>query len=221
MTASRLAEMTYVSSRERDDGYQRLLDRKRAESIQRYIEAGNILPNNIVINFNDPDQVSYDEGGRMLTIPTSPRSAWVIDGQHRLFGAALLRELVTGYHIAETYEFTVSAFVGLDKVQQAKIFIDINSYQEGVSKSLLYDLMEMFEFDDDLQSDFYIVRASDVVRRLNQNPESPFYQRISMTKDRIRGMISQATFVDALMPHLERGGILSHSGPYQFSLEKQ
>jgi len=221
MTATQLAGIAYVSSREKGDGYQRLLDRKRADAIKRYIEVGNVLPNNVIINFDDPSNVSYDENTRTLEISNTPRSAWVIDGQHRLFGAALLSQFLFTQEIADTYQFTVSAFVGLSKVQQAKIFIDINSYQQGVNKSLLYDLMEMFDDDQDLQVDLYVVRASDIVKRLNKNPESPFHQRISMTRDRIRGMVSQVTFVDALLPHLERGGILSHTGPYNFSLEEQ
>ncbi|NJL22971.1 MAG: DGQHR domain-containing protein [Leptolyngbyaceae cyanobacterium SM1_3_5] len=139
LTAGQLAEISFVSRREGKDGYQRLLDRRRAEAIKRYIEAGGTLPNNLVLNFNDSEQVSYDEEARLLTIPCIARSAWVIDGQHRLFGADLLRGLLLTHHLAETYEFLVSAFVGLELVQQAKIFVDINSYQEGVSKSLLYD----------------------------------------------------------------------------------
>lgn len=221
LTAEQLAEISYVSKRDGNEGYQRLLDRKRAESIKRYIEAGGTLPNNIILNFNEPDKVSYQQETKMLTIPFAPRSAWVIDGQHRLFGADLLRELLLTHHLASTYEFLVSAFVGLEIVQQAKIFVDINSYQEGVNKSLLYDLMNLFEVDDDKQEAFYISRASDIIRRLNKDPESPFYERISLTKDRIRGFVSQAAFVDALRPHLEKGGILSHTNEYEFTLEEQ
>jgi DGQHR domain-containing protein len=221
LTAEQLAEISYVSRREGKDGYQRLLNRNRAEAIKRYIEAGGTLPTNIILNFNDSDQVCYNEKTRMLTIPFLPRSAWVIDGQHRLYGADMLKELLLTNHLARTYEFLVSAFVGLDLVQQAKIFVDINSYQEGVSKSLLYDLMNIFDVENDNNESFYISRASDIINRLNQDPESPFFDRISLTKDRVRGAISQATFVDSLKSHLEKGGILSHTNEYQFTLEQQ
>ncbi len=221
LTAEQLAEISYVSRRESKDGYQRLLNRKRAESIKRYIEAGGTLPTNIILNFNDSKQVFFDEGTRMITIPFLQRSAWVIDGQHRLFGADLLRELLLTNHLASSYEFLISAFVGLELVEQAKIFVDINSYQEGVSKSLLYDLINLFDVEDDTKESFYISRASDIISRLHEDPESPFFDRVSLTRDRVRGLISQAAFVDALRPHLEKGGILSHTNEYQFTLEEQ
>ncbi len=222
LTAEQLTKISFVSHREGKDGYQRLLNRKRAEAIKRYIEFGGTLPNNLVLNFNDSKEVVYDEKTRMLTIPFVTRSAWIIDGQHRLFGAALLSQLLLDTnHLAKTYEFLVSAFVGLELVQQAKIFVDINSYQEGVSKSLLYDLMNLFEVEDENQDSFYISRASDIVRRLNEDPESPFYNRISLTRDRIHGVISQAAFVDAIKIHLHKGGVLSHTNEYQFTLEDQ
>lgn len=221
LTAKQLAKISYVSRREGKDGYQRLLNRKRAEAIKRYIEAGGTLPTNIILNFNDSNQVFFDEEKRIITIPFLQRSAWVIDGQHRLYGADLLSEFLLTSHLANNYEFLVSAFVGLDLVDQAKIFVDINSYQEGVSKSLLYDLMNLFEVEDDTKESFYISRASDIISRLNEDPESPFFNRVSLTRDRVRGLISQAAFVDALRPHLEKGGTLSHSNEYQFTLEEQ
>jgi DNA sulfur modification protein DndB len=221
LTAEQLAQISYVSSREGKDGYQRLLNPKRAEAIKRYIELGNTLPNNIILNFNNPDGVNFDKQTRILTIPYIPKSAWVIDGQHRLYGADLLKNLLFTNHLARTYEFLVSAFVGLNVTDQAKIFVDINSYQEGVNKSLLYDLMNFFETEDDNQEAFYISRASDIVNRLNSDPESPFYQKISLTKDRISKMISQASFVDAIIIHLDKGGIISHTNEYQLSLEEQ
>lgn len=221
LTAEQLAQISYVSSRQGKDGYQRLLNPKRAEAIKRYIEAGNTLPNNIILNFNNNENLQYNESTKMLTIPFVPKSAWVIDGQHRLYGADLLKDILLTNHLARTYEFLVSAFVGLDVTNQAKIFVDINSYQEGVNKSLLYDLMNLFEIEDDNQESFYISRASDIVNRLNSDPESPFFQKVSLTKDRIANMISQASFVDAIIIHINKGGVLSHTNEYQFSLEEQ
>jgi len=221
LTAEQLAEISFVSKREGKEGYQRLLDKKRGEAIKRYIESGGTLPNNLVLNFTEVNQLSFDEKTSLLTIPLVPMSAWVIDGQHRLFGADLLKDSLLTNHLAKNYEFLISAFVGLELVQQAKMFIDINSYQEGVSKSLLYDLMNLFNEEDDNKELFYISRASDIVNKLNEDVESPFYKRISLTRDRIQNMISQATFVDAIKTHLVRGGVLSHTNEYEFSLEQQ
>jgi DNA sulfur modification protein DndB len=218
LTAEQLVEISYVSRREGEDGYQRLLDLKRAQAIKKYIEAGQTLPNNIILNFNDSTQVSYSDEQRTIKIPFIPKSAWIIDGQHRLYGADILKGLASENNLAKNYQFLVSAFVGLRIIDQAKIFLDINSYQKGVSKSLLYDLTDIMGADEEY---FYINRASDIIRRLNEDPESPFYNKISLIENRVRDYISLSTFVDALTPHIETGGVLSHTNEYKFTLEKQ
>jgi DNA sulfur modification protein DndB len=213
LTAEQLIKITFVSRREGEDGYQRLLNSKRAESIRKYIELGRVLPNNIILNFDDPKQISYNNERGLITIPFIPKSAWVIDGQHRLYGASLLKDT----ELAKNYQFLVSAFVGLDITEQAKMFLDINSHQEGVSKSLLYDLMNMIGDEEH----FYISRASDIVHKLRDDPESPFYERISLITNREYNSISQSTFVDALKPLIEPGGVISHKNEYEFTLETQ
>ena len=106
LSASQLAHICFVSRRENHEGYQRFLDAKRAESIKRYIEAGGRLPNNIIVNFHQPEKVLYDVDTKSLVIPYESQSAWIIDGQHRLFGAVLLNQSVLTHHLSQSYEFS-------------------------------------------------------------------------------------------------------------------
>jgi DGQHR domain-containing protein len=225
LSVAQLAEICYVARRKEgvttNASYQRLLDTKRATAISKYIEAGGTLPTNIIVNFNSKQQIIYNDKSNTLTFPKVADSAWIIDGQHRFYGAMLLIESLTTHIVGSSYQFLVAAFVGLDSIQQARIFIDINSHQQGVSKSLLYDLMNLFESENDNQEEYYFARASDIVKRFGTDPESPFFERISFILDRKQGKISQAAFVDALVPLIRKGGVLSHSNQYEFTLEEQ
>ena len=71
---------------------------------------------------NLEEGATYDERTQALRIPDQPKAAWVIDGQHRMFG---LRQAKT------RYDLVITAFLGLDVAAQAKQFKIINSKQKG------------------------------------------------------------------------------------------
>ena len=72
--------------------------------IARYIDKEDgCIPNSILVNLED--RATYDEKTQILRIPNQPKAAWVIDGQHRMFG---LRQAKT------RYDLVVTAFLGLD-----------------------------------------------------------------------------------------------------------
>ena len=62
--------------------------------------------------------------------------------------------------------------IGLDTKEAAKIFININSEQKPVPKSLIFDLYGIT--DDD--KNFAITRSDDIARILNENMDSPYYK---------------------------------------------
>ena len=106
--------IAFVSRRDddKDAGYQRNLSKQRASDIARYIDKENgCIPNSILVNLEDG--ASYDEKTQTLRIPDQPKAAWVIDGQHRMFG---LRQART------TYDLVITAFLGIDVAEQAKQF---------------------------------------------------------------------------------------------------
>ena len=64
-----------------------------------------------------------------MHLPKRYHSAYIIDGQHRLYG-------YSDTDFAQTNTIPVVAFVDLDRSEQLKIFMDINENQKAVSKTL-------------------------------------------------------------------------------------
>jgi DGQHR domain-containing protein len=75
------------------------------------------------------------EDGELPAIPVE-KSAFVLDGQHRLAG------LQHRDRDKPPFEVNVSIFVGADIADQAEIFSRVNLAQTKVNKSLTFDLLE-------------------------------------------------------------------------------
>ena len=91
----RIAYIGHRSSRDIDgiQTYQRMLQPKRLRSIAQYINNGGKFPTNIVLNLKPTKRIRFDkketvgeESLGVLYLPDTYASAWVIDGQHRLYG---------------------------------------------------------------------------------------------------------------------------------------
>ncbi|MCL4474719.1 MAG: DGQHR domain-containing protein [Nitrospirae bacterium] len=186
-----LYRIAYVSRRETDkkEGYQRNLSLKRAKEINDYVfRLKGIIPNNIILNF-DVD-LNYDASKQTISFDVKDDIAWVIDGQHRLFGLSLSDKAI---------DVVVVAFEKLDIPNQAKVFRVINSTQKGVNASLIYDLIDLVK-----DASFLEERAHELVKKLNDDPESPWYQQIKMLGTG-KGLITQSAFVDNLKLLLDEG----------------
>jgi hypothetical protein len=71
---------------------------------------------------------------KRVTVPDIYKSAWIIDGQHRLYGYTELEEDERGSHLP------FLAFENISIADETKIFADINSKQKSVSKKLLDEI---------------------------------------------------------------------------------
>jgi hypothetical protein len=89
------------------------------------------------------------------------------------------------------------AFEKLDLSNQAKIFRVINSTQKGVNASLIYDLIDLTK-----DAIFLEERAHELVKKLNDDPESPWFMQIKMLGIG-KGLISQSAFIESLKPLLD------------------
>jgi DNA sulfur modification protein DndB len=97
-TPRHLLKISFVNHRSLQDPegaptYQRLVVRSRLRDIGEYIAGGGYFPNNLIINFTRAvrfDKISHDDSSGVtfghLHLPDRYRSAWIIDGQHRLYG---------------------------------------------------------------------------------------------------------------------------------------
>src|SRR5258708_4652143 len=135
------------------NAYQRMISKSRLRDIRRYIGDHGMFPTNIVVNFERArrgalgfERIQQEEStfGSVgwLTIAPSYRSAWIIDGQHRLFAYSGLPE-------ASSSLLSVLAFDGLPPSQQAQLFIEINAKQKSVKQNLLRELYAELHWDSD------------------------------------------------------------------------
>ncbi len=167
MSSRQLDKIATISRRaeNKDEGYQRNLNRRRAAEISAYIEQQNgVLPNNIIIAFTGPVKFSPNQG--ILNIPDEEDVAWIIDGQHRMYGLRLAKK---------PYDVVVTAFLELSIEDQAKVFKKINSEQRGVPSSLLYDLLDLTK-----DGTFVQQRGHELATRLNEDSASPWFGMIDL-----------------------------------------
>jgi DGQHR domain-containing protein len=195
-----LLKISYVSHRSKGKAsdvntYQRMLSKSRLGKIREYISDDGIFPTNIVVNLDtkrvrferihqESGQSADQEKGLLgwLDIRPAYKSAWIIDGQHRLFA-------YSGHPKAARSHLSVLAFEGLLPSKQAQLFIDINAKQKSVKQSLLQELYAELHWDAEEPQLRARAIVSKAVQELDSDPESPFYRRIQtadVAKDAIR-----------------------------------
>ncbi len=167
--------------------YQRLLVPKRLKNITEFINGGGFFPNSIIINFNtnkkhklefQAESKGQDTKSRLgiLKIPNVYGMAYIIDGQHRVYGYA-------GSEYKDTNTIPVVAFVGMIPEEQLNLFMEINQNQKAVSKDLRLDLEEdMLWKSSKLDSKMKALRSS-IIKVLANKKESPLYNMITVGED--------------------------------------
>ncbi|MEM8987293.1 MAG: DGQHR domain-containing protein [Pseudomonadota bacterium] len=163
--------------------YQRMISSSRIKEIGEFIKTGGYFPTNILINFSDkprwdllPNRENTDANVKFgwLTLPSKYRSAWVIDGQHRLYGFSDLDDRFMDQSLF------VIAFEKLPVQKEADLFITINHKQKSVPKSLLVSLLADIRMGDSDPSTALTALCSGVVRQLNTAKESPLSRRFAI-----------------------------------------
>ena len=138
-TPSQLLKIAFVNHRTLNDPrgmptYQRLISKKRMKEIQGFLEGGGFFPTNIIVNFTTRPKFEIrmkDESAGIhfgtLYFPDKYKSAWVIDGQHRLYGFSNLPDQ------QETDNILVLAFQQMPTEEEANLFVTINHEQKNGS----------------------------------------------------------------------------------------
>lgn len=198
MKASLAWSIFSISRKEPDSnkGYQRFLSAARVASVAKYISGGNPVPVSVLVSI---DEGKFDADKSILRIPRGRDVGWIIDGQHRMAGAA--EATAEGQDI----DLIVVAFVGLDERHQVQQFVTINDEAKGVPRSLLLNLLKQIP-DKSLQEQAN-ERAIDLARQLNTDQQSVFFQRIASIASPRTGQISDVNFTRKIAPlvHPEKG----------------
>ncbi len=206
MKVKDVIHISYVAVRGKDEeegAVQRLLNRQRVQSIKSFVLKGNMFFNTFILNWtNDKTKPIFSDGE--ITVPIIPSASQIIDGQHRLAG---LTEAMKDDEKIGEQEILITFCIGLTTREAASIFVNINSEQKPVPKSLIYDLFG--EMDND--TDHAINRATDIAEDLNNNEESAYYGAIKFPgQARGVGIIDLSAVVASLKKHLEPDGVFSN-----------
>ena len=162
--------------------YQRMASKARLNQIAKYIhEKEGVFPTSIVLSIDNDNkplrfEPATDTAGKnavagKLYLPNKYKTAWVVDGQHRLFAYSDLEE-------AKTATLPVIAFENLKAEIQQRLFIDINGEQVKVSKNLLNDLYANLHWNSNSPSERLLALTSTLIKELNEWTKSPFRDRI-------------------------------------------
>ncbi len=186
MPSDMLAETSTVDTRESNpvDGFQRLLDEKRAQDIADYVDSGfGTIPTAIILSAQPEASLLYDRVKRTLSFKKGPRAFLILDGQHRVFG----------FQKAKTQlRVPVVIYNGLSKAEEVQLFMDINTKQRPVPNELLLDIKRLAETENNQEA---LLR--EVFDLFHKDPNSPLQGMMSPSR-RQRQKISRVTFNAAL-----------------------
>lgn len=186
--------------------YQRLINPGRLKKIAGFLESGGYFANSILVNFHhdlrfdigqkDPD--SETQYGR-LYLPDTYKSCWIIDGQHRLYGAAVVSDASFAPAIP------VVAFERLPAEEEANLFATINREQKQVQKKLLDELDGELKWGSDDHREALSAIAVRALDMLRGEVLGPFEDRIALPGMRGR---QQPLTVPQLKPAILQSGLI-------------
>jgi DNA sulfur modification protein DndB len=182
--------------------YQRLIKKQRLAKVQEFIdEKSGYFPNSIVISLDtDGKELQFDRANTqvpttltsigILHLPKQYRSAYIIDGQHRLYGYSNSKYRTTN-------SIPVVAFLDLDRSEQVRLFMEINENQKSVPKNLRTTLNADLLWTSDSFIDKQKALCSRIALNLGENRRSALYGMVSIGED--KKIITTDTITRALL----------------------
>lgn len=189
--------------------YQRMINPDRTKDISRYIQQGGYFPTNMLINFTEkcrfdflPSKENTDPFTQfgILYLPSKYKSAWIIDGQHRLYGFS---------HLSDDYldqSIFVIAFERMKTKTEADLFVTINSKQKAVPNSIIVSLKADLKWGSSEPKERIEALGSALVKGLNSDPTSPLFQRFAA--DGIEDNDAVALTISEFVKGITRSGLL-------------
>ncbi|MVF12292.1 DGQHR domain-containing protein [Ketobacter sp. MCCC 1A13808] len=183
-----LARCCFVTTRDDDPvkGFQRVLDKKRAQEIAKYIDSGlGTIPSAIILSAQDEADLRIIGKGKTVEFNDTPKAFLILDGQHRVYG----------FSIAESsLRIPVVIYNELTRRDESRLFIDINSKQRGVPNELLLDIKKLAEYENDEEN---LLR--EVFDLFNNDADSVFLNKFSAAS-RAKKKITRVTFNNSIKP---------------------
>lgn len=209
---ARLLKIAYVLHRNNANvrwmpTYQRIIKKARLKSVQAFVNAGGFFPNSLIVNIeNDNRKLRFDRASNqdqagassigVLHLPRKYRSAYIIDGQHRLYGFA-------GTQRGETELVPVVAFVDLPGDKQLELFMQINENQQAVPKNLRLTLKADLEWESrDLRRQAQALKLK-TAQLLGELKSSPLRGRVIIGEEQSTDRLCIS--LDAVSRGIDRG----------------
>ncbi len=192
ITPERLLQIGYVlhrseANKEQMPTYQRLIKKKRLAEVRNFVNNGGFFPNSLIINIdNKGGELQFERSSLqcddsptkigILHLPRIYRSAYIIDGQHRLYG-------YSDSEYAMKDSIPVVAFVNLAPIDQVKLFKDINENQKAVPKTLRATLdADVLWHSPDYNAQRQALRSK-IAQMLGEESHSPLKDKIIIGED--------------------------------------
>jgi DGQHR domain-containing protein len=188
MPSDILAKTCFATTRYDDplEGFQRMLDKKRALEIAKYIDEGlGTIPNSIVLSAQPDAELQIVGRGKTVEFKVTPKSFLILDGQHSVYGFALAKTAL---------RVPVVIYNGLSRRDETRLFIDINTKQRPVPNELLLDIKKLADYETDTEQ-----KLRELFDMFNSSPESPLVGLMNPAA-RESKKISRVTFNRSMKP---------------------
>ncbi len=200
-----------------DKGYQRLLNKARAKKLADYIVAGQetkdaFLPTSIFMATHK--DIAFNPANNTIEIDIDEVGPFsVVDGQHRVEGLKMAAE--KDNRVLD-FEVPVNIAINLSKIAQMCHFLIVNttqkSVEKGVEQRIYARLTNALEIEDIPNLPKWISnsvqkgedeKALQYVDFLNNDKESPWYNRIEMAnEDNKDATVNQKSFVKSIKKYV-------------------
>jgi DGQHR domain-containing protein len=190
MPSDVLANCCFATSREENPktGFQRVLDEKRAQEIADYMDLGfGTIPSSIVLSAQPVADLQAIGRGKTIEFTFDPHSFLIIDGQHRVYGFSKAKTKL---------RVPVVVYNGLNKQQESRLFMDVNTKQRPVPNELLLDIKKLAEAESNEEA---LLR--ELFDAFGEDTDSPLIGLTSPSA-KVSGKLTRVTFNAAVRPAL-------------------
>jgi DNA sulfur modification protein DndB len=164
--------------------YQRIIKKSRLKKVAEFVDGGGFFPNSIILNVESGKRkggLRFEPVGKspteaklgVLHLPQTYRAAYIIDGQHRLYGYADSPR-------ASADLVPVVAFVDMPRDEQVELFMQINENQQAVPKNLQNTLNSDLLWNSENYNERARALRLHVAQQLGDRKSSPLFGRVQL-----------------------------------------
>lgn len=183
-----LAATCFVTSRDEDpkEGFQRVLDKNKAQQIADYIDIQKgTIPTAVILSAQVDANLFFDVKSKTLKFEAIRKAFLVLDGQHRIYGFSLA---------TSELRVPVIIYTGLSRKEESRLFIDINTKQRPVPSELLLDIKSLADYESSEEE--YMRCVFDMFKG---ESDSSMLGKLSAS-ERAKNKLSRTTFNASIKP---------------------